>query len=295
MPRLSSASNRLKYAAVAWLCCRGLAAAEPPDLAPLLPPSGGGGVADALRSGDVKRAAVFAAALPSEDARRLWRGTLAIVGNDAVTAIRTLRPLGDSKALGVAYYLARQYVLFREQMHAAIRREPSDFGPYYLLGRHYDSELDDCAEAVRWFRLALERNPAYGRAHAHLGYCLERQGDAAGAERAYQSSIGLALSQAGMARLQQKAGRAAEALTWAQKAEGDPAADRLAARLYESLGRPAEAIAALERLRRAVPHDASVLYQLHRLHRAAKDDARAKAALAEYERVRAIYGAQPER
>lgn len=252
-------------------------------------------MAEALQSGDVARAASLAAALPADDARRLWRGTLAIVGNDAVTAIRTLRPLGDSKALGVAYYLARQYILFREQMQAAIKRDPADFGPYYFLGRHYDAELNDCGEAVRWFRLALERNPAYTRAHAYLGYCLERQGDAADAERAYQASIGLALSQVGMARLHHAAGRTDEALTWTQKAAGDPSADRLAARLYESSRRPADAIAALERVRRAEPHDASVLYQLHRLHRAAKDEPRAKAALAEYERLRAIYGAQPER
>ena len=65
-------------------------------------------MAEALQSGDLARAAALAAALPADDARRLWHGTLAIVGNDAVTAIRTLRPLGDSKALGVAYYLARQ-------------------------------------------------------------------------------------------------------------------------------------------------------------------------------------------
>lgn len=260
-------------------------------------------IAAAIRANQLGRAASLAKALPSEAERRLWRGTFAILNNDPVTAIRTLRRTSGNnsgsgeghhpKALGVAYYLARQYLLFRGQMDEAIQRDPADFGPYYFLGRHYDADADDCTEAVRWFRLALERNPGYARAHAHLGSCLERQGQAAEAEREYRAALALPIAQLGMARLKQAAGQTREALVWAAKAAaadpGDPAGHRLAARLHEQLGQAQQAIAALERAARAAPNEASTFYQLHRLYRAAGDESKAKAALVEYERLRAVY------
>ena len=153
------------------------ALAQATDLAPLLPPptSSTEAVRKAVLSGEISRAAALADPLPPPD-RQLWRGILAILRNDPTTAIRTLRGGDHPKALGVAYYLARQYLLFREQMSQAMRRDPHDFGPYYYLGRHYDSDLDNAEEASRWFRLAVERNPSYMRAHAYLGSCLERLG-----------------------------------------------------------------------------------------------------------------------
>ncbi len=231
--------------------------------------------------------------------RKLWQGMLAILSNDPVTAIRTLRSgADDPKALGVAYYLARQYLLFREQMQEAIRRKPGDFGPYYFLGRHYDADLDDCQQAAAWFRRALERSPSYARARAYLGSCLERLGEPAEAERAYRTALPLPLAQLGLARLELAAGRTREALVWARKAmDGDPGDAggwRLLSRILESEGQLASAIEALRKAGRAAPQDASLRYRLHRLYRTSGDAAKAKETLAEYERLRAIYGAQPE-
>lgn len=275
--------------------------AETPDLLPLLPSSSPSNqvIIDALKAGEARRAAESANGLKDPAERRLWQGMLAILGNDPVTAIRTLRSgADDPKALGVAYYLARQYFLFREQMQEAIRREPRDFGPYYFLGRHYDADLGDCQQAAVWFRRALERSPSYARARAHLGYCLERLGQSAEAEQAYRSALPLPMAQLGMARLELAGGRTREALLWAEKAvngePGDAVGLRLLARILESAGRIAGSVEALERAARAAPHDASLRYQLHRLYRSSGDGAKAKAALSEYERLRAIYGAQPE-
>lgn len=259
----------------------------------------------AVQAGEVAKAAALAAGLTSPGERQLWRATLAILSNDPVTAIRTLRagpgnPAKQQhpKTLGVAYYLARQYLLFRGLMEEAIRQNPGDFGPYYFLGRHYDSDLDNCAEAVRWFRQALDRSPGYARTHAHLGSCLERLGKAKEAEQSYRTAIDLPLSQLGMARLEHAAGNDKAALDWAGKAlaadPGDVAGQRFAARLYELAGRPAAALAALEQAIKAAPNDASLHYSLHRLYRARGDETKAKAQLREFERVRAIYGAQPQ-
>lgn len=243
--------------------------AQSPDLTPLLPP--GAPISPGIR---------------------------AILRNDPTAAIRILRHSGEPKALGVAYYQARQYLLFRDQMAAAIARDPTDFGPYYYLGRHYDTDLDNCEEAAGWLRKAIDRNPSYPRARAYLGSCLERLGQTQEAETQYRASISLPLSQLGMARLKFAAGETGAALSWAEKAiSADPrdaSAQRFAARLYETLGRPGDAILALEAAARAAPYDASIHYVLARLLRSTSDPAKAAAALREFERLRDIYGSQPQ-
>src|SRR6266851_8231693 len=183
------------------------------DLTPLLPAPtpAAEAVRKAIMAGELAGAAHLAESLEPET-RQLWRGILAIVRNDSTTAIRALRHAGQPKALGVAYYLARQHLLFRDQMKEAIRKDPSDFGPYYYLGRHYDSDLDDAEQAARWFREALNRNPNYARARSHLGNCLERLGRTEEAEVAYRESASLPLSQLGLARLMLAAGDSASAL-----------------------------------------------------------------------------------
>ena len=161
--------------------CHTIAFAQPTDLSPLLPAADTSthAIRQAIQSGQISRAASLIATLDPLT-RNLWQGILAITQNDAHRAIRSLRKADDPKALGVAYYLAGQHILFREQMAEAIRRDPADFGPYYYLGRHYDSDVDNADEAVRWFRLALERNEGYAAARSYLGNCLERLGRIAG-------------------------------------------------------------------------------------------------------------------
>jgi len=247
-------------------------------------------------AGDVARAAQLVESLDPAS-RELWKAILAIVRNDSTTAIRTLRHAGQPKALAVAYYLARQYLLFRDQMAEAIRRDPDDFAPYYYLGRYYDSDLDDAEQAARWFREALSRNPDYERARSHLGNCLERQGRMEEAEAAYRASASVPLSQLGLARLMLAGGDNASALSFVERAAaGDPrdsAAPKLAARIYTALGRPRDAVRALERAAALAPREASTHYQLYRAWQSLGDTAKAGMALREFERLRDVYGVQP--
>jgi len=276
--------------------CHTGAAAQTQDLSPLLPAETGGNTAirQAVISGDLARADSLAAGLPE---RELWRGILAIVHDDTTAAIRILRKSNAPKALGVAYYMVRQHVLFRGQMAEAIRVDPSDFGPYYYLGRHYDTDAADPEAAARWFRLALERNPGHSRSRAYLGGCLERLGQTEAAAAAFAATPQLAQSQLGLARLRLAGGDAAGALPFAEKAmrldAKNAAAAKLAARLYAGLQRPRDAVRVLEKAAALAPADATVHYQLFRLYQSEGQPQKAAAARSEFQRLQAIYGIQP--
>ena len=275
--------------------CHTVASAQPADLSPLWPPAekSTDAIRRALQSGQAVQAAELLTRLDAPS-RTLWQGILAITQSDANGAIRCLRKADYPKALGVAYYLAGQHILFREQMAEAIRRDPTDFGPYYYLGRHYDSDVDNAEEAARWLRLALERNEGFATARSHLGNCLERLGRTSEAEAAYNASPGVAQSQVGLARLRLAAGDARLALTFIRKAievdSRDVSALKLAARIYGTLDRPHEAVGALESAAVLAPRDASIRYQMARAYQSVGDTARSSAALREFERLRAIYG-----
>ena len=137
--------------------CHTAAFTQRVDLSPLWPVADASTVEirQAIESGQIARATVILSTLDAP-ARNLWQGILLITQNDANRAIRVLRKGDYPKQLGVAYYLAGQHILFRTQMLEAIRRNPEDFGPYYYLGRHYDADVDNAEEAVRWLRLALQ-------------------------------------------------------------------------------------------------------------------------------------------
>jgi tetratricopeptide (TPR) repeat protein len=268
------------------------------DVTPLLPAStpATDQIREAVMAGDVTGAARLAESLDPEDGK-LWRAILAIVRNDPTTAIRALRHAGQPKALGVAYYLARQYLLFRDQMAEAIGKDPSDFGPYYYLGRHYDSDLDDVEQAAGWFREALNRNPNYPRARSYLGACFERLGRTEEAEVAYRASASLPSSQLGLARLMLAAGHSAAALPFVEEAlavaPADSAGLKLAARVYTNLKRPRDAAQALERAAALDPRDASTQYQLYRIWQSLGNATKEAAAFREFERLRSVYGLQP--
>ncbi|MGH9631367.1 MAG: hypothetical protein ACRD7E_23945, partial [Bryobacteraceae bacterium] len=69
----------------------------------------------AIQSGQVSRVAALLEPLDPVN-RNLWQGILSITQNDANGAIRSLRRADNPKALGVAYYLDGQHILFRAQM-----------------------------------------------------------------------------------------------------------------------------------------------------------------------------------
>ena len=275
--------------------CHTAALAQPSDFRPLLPAADTATLAirQAIQSGQISRASALLASLDSAN-RNLWKGILAITQNDAHGAIRSLRKADNPKALGVAYYLAGQHILFREQMTEAIRRDPADFGPYYYLGRHYDSDVDNAEEAVRWLRLSLERKEDYAPARSYLGSCLERLGRIAEAEAAYNASPLVAQSQLGLARLRLAAGDASSALAFMEKAivldSRDVRALKLAARIYGALDRPQDVLRVLESAAAVAPRDASVRYQLARAYKTAGDQTQSTAAMREFHRLRAIYG-----
>ena len=276
-----------------------IASAQAPDLIPLLPPPTPAtqAIRQALLAGDSDRVTA-SAKLIDPSARPVWLGILAIMHNEPNKAIRILRPTGEAKALGVAYYAAGQYLLFRGQMAEAIRRNPNDFGPYYYLGRHYDTDLDNPEEAVRWLQKALERNPAYLQARSFLGSSLERLGRTAEAEKAYHSSETLPRSQIGLARLRLLAGDSASALDLTEKAlltnPGDLTGQKLAARIYAERDRPRDALRALELAANLAPREASIQYRIYRLCQSLGEPANAADALRQFERLRAIYGLQPQ-
>ena len=276
-----------------------VAFAQVPELIPLLPAPTPAtqAIREALLSGEPDRATGAAESL-DPSVRPLWLGILAIMRHDPNKAIRILRHTGEAKALGVAYYVAGQYLLFRVQMAEAIRHNPDDFGPYYYLGRHYDTELDNPEEAARWLRKALERNPGYVQAQSFLGSCLERLGRTGEAEEAYQSSATLPRSQIGLARLRLAAGDSASALAMTEKALStnprELAGQKLAARIYAERDRPRDSLRALENAAKLAPREASIQYQIYRTCRSLGESAKAADALREFEHLRAIYGLQPQ-
>src|SRR5262249_36329841 len=155
-------------------------------------------------------------------------------------------------------------------MAEAIRRDPGDFGPYYYLGRHYESDVDNAGDAVRWLKQALDRNPGYALTRSHLGNCLEKLGNNTEAEAAYRNSLSVPLSYVGLARLGLAQDDPQTALTLVQKALSLDARDvtalKLAARVYGMLDRPYDAARSLESAATLAPQDVSIHYQLARIY-----------------------------
>jgi len=272
--------------------------AQQRDLIPLLPAEirDERPIRDALLSGNVTRTRLLVESL-DPPRRTLWKGILAITQNEPTSAIRVLRAVDHPKILGVAYYLAHQYLLFRDQMKRAIEQDPADFGSYYYLGRHYDSDVDDLEEAMRLYRLALEKNPQFSAIRAYLGNCLERRGRLQEAEAEYLASSNVALSMIGLARLRLSTDNLAAAREFIDRAIAldarDPSALKLQSRIYVRAGQLHNAAQALERAITLDSRDASLRYQLGYTYRLLGESTRAAAAFHEYERLQKIYGSQP--
>jgi tetratricopeptide (TPR) repeat protein len=272
--------------------------AQQRDLIPLLPAEirDERPIRDALLSGNVTRTRLLVESL-DPPRRTLWKGILAITQKEPTSAIRVLRAVDHPKILGVAYYLAHQYLLFRDQMKRAIEQDPADFGSYYYLGRHYDSDVDDLEEAMRLYRLALEKNPQFSAIRAYLGNCLERRGRLQEAEAEYLASSNVALSMIGLARLRLSTDNLAAAREFIDRAIAldarDPSALKLQSRIYVRAGQLHNAAQALERAITLDSRDASLRYQLGYTYRLLGESTRAAAAFHEYERLQKIYGSQP--
>jgi tetratricopeptide (TPR) repeat protein len=220
--------------------------------------------------------------------------------HDAIRALRRAekRDPGPNvlKALAISYYGAHQYRLFLLKMREAQRKEPDDFAPYYYLGRYCDSELTDFPAAAAYFQQALARNPDHFRSHYYLGHCYEAEQKAGQAEAEYQKAIGAndGLAYQGLARLRLSANQPAEALPFAERAvklgPRAAAAHKLLARTCSELGRNADAAREWKISAELDPTDASVRFRLYRIYVALGQAENARAALAEYKTIAALYG-----
>ncbi len=183
-------------------------------------------------------------------------------------------------ALGVAYYMARQYRLFERQMRDLITSNPDDAAPYYYLGRYQDADLRDFSAAAASFREVLQRSPQHAKAHYYLGHALEALGQAAEArrcfERARKADPNLALARDGLARLELAAGDAAAALVH------QPENPALRGRILVRLRRWKEAEASLRQAADADTTDASIWFLLHRTYQALGHQQAAREAVERY-------------
>ncbi|MFN7923872.1 MAG: tetratricopeptide repeat protein [Bryobacteraceae bacterium] len=224
---------------------------------------------------------------------------------DAVRVLRRAEAAGSTpallRALAVAYYGARQHVLFQQTMEDAIRREPANFAPHYYFGRHFGDDQNDWARAAESFERAAALNPEHAASHAYLGYAreLEKLAEPAAAEyrRAIELGTGgrcLALPRAGMARLQLADEHAAQALVFAEDAvrcdPKDANARKALARALAALGRTEGSIQAWHEALAIEPTDSATAYQLYRAYQSAGRESEAAHMLSEVKRLRKIYG-----
>ncbi|HLI34708.1 MAG TPA: hypothetical protein VKW70_06650 [Terriglobia bacterium] len=240
-----------------------------------------------------------------------WQGFLDLQRRDNYNAIRALRRAEALNAnepvlklLAVAYYAARQRRLFELTMKRALRQKPDDFAPYYYLGRYYVSvDAQDFAQAGLYFKEAIQRNPQYFRSYYYLGYCDEIARQLGKAEQNYRKAMALAqaenaksaLPYEGMARLRLLENEAAKALPYAlhaaRLAEDEAASHKTLAKVYGSLGRQMDAAQEWKRAAELDPTDASPYYHLFQIYSSLGSPAKAKSALANFNKLSAMYGA----
>jgi tetratricopeptide (TPR) repeat protein len=115
---------------------------------------------------------------------------------DTYDAIRNLRRTESSgyersvsKLLAFAYYVAGQQILFEERVKRLIAEQPEDFAPYYYLGRHVFSDVEDFERAAELFRQSVARNPKHAHSHAFLGAALSRLQKFEAAEQALDTAL----------------------------------------------------------------------------------------------------------
>ena len=98
---------------------------------------------------------------------------------EAIQRLRTaesqgLRESYLHQALGLAYYAANQFILFRQQMQLATALDPHDPRPHFHLGRHAESVAGNSAAALRHFERAVALDASDARSQAWVALSLER-------------------------------------------------------------------------------------------------------------------------
>ena len=237
-----------------------------------------------------------------------WRGLIEIDAGNQLDAIRYLRRAESIqanglvlKALGIAYYLARQYRLFQQKMTQASEKDPRDFAPLFFLGRYQD-EHSQFHKSQELFSKALELNPEHYPSHYYLGYAYEAQHETTLAERHHSAALDGAkragksfhLPYLGLARLRAAANEHAVALPYAQQAvaikPNDAEAHKILASVLVALDRTAEAIPEWEAATKLDRSDGQIQYQLSQAYRKLGDEKKADEALAQFKRIMSAYG-----
>lgn len=240
-----------------------------------------------------------------------WQGFVDFQERDFQDAVRSLRRAEARetssyalKLLGLSYYFLDQFRLFRKVMQQATQADPADFAPYYYLGRYYAStDAADFLKASPYFEEAIKRNPGHPESHFYLGYCEESERKLEEAERHYTRAIALAEEAGqkfappyqGMARLRLLESRPGEALPFAMKAvdvdPSDAIGHTVLARVYAELHRREEAASEWQRAAELDPNNPQPFYRLSRLYSELGQKEKADLALAKYNRLVSLYGA----
>jgi tetratricopeptide (TPR) repeat protein len=271
-------------------------------------------IRQAFRSRDLsfmrKKADELIAQEPTNFEGYFWRGFLELQRRDNPNAVRFLRKAQGVdcnsyvlKLLAVSYYFLDQFKLFTETMQEAMRKQPSDFAPYYYLGRYYASnDAPDFSRAAGYFQEALKRNPDHYASHYYLGYCRETEREFKEAEREYRQSMQLAeaagrkygLPCQGMARVRLLENKPADARQFAtqavQFAENDAASHVVLARVYAALGQAIKAVPEWERAAILDPTNPVPYYHLYRIYSAVGNRESANRAVTRYNKLMAVYG-----
>jgi tetratricopeptide (TPR) repeat protein len=248
---------------------------------------------------------------PHDGLPRYYAGVAAFQLGEKVRAIQALREaekLGlDTpflhKALGLAYYDANQFLLFREQLERTIRLDPADHQAHFHLGRYYESVRNDFPAAIVYFDRALDSRPGDPKTLYFKGYCLQVLGKAAAARRYFERAANavadsgdrFSLPHQGLAKILNETDPDG-ALKWARRAvelePGEAENHIVLAQVYRRLARTEAAATSLEEAVRLAPDNDAARFMLYQTYRELGNEPAARAELEVFKELRKAYGDQ---
>lgn len=248
---------------------------------------------------------------PHDGVPRYYAGVAAFQLGEKVRAIQALREaekLGlDTpflhKALGLAYYDANQFLLFRQQMERTIQLDPADHQAHFHLGRYYESVRNDFPAAILHFDRALASRPRDPKSLYFKGYCLQVLGKGAVARQYFERAANAAadsgdrfsLPHRGLAKILNETDPD-KALKWARRATelepGEAENHVVLAQIYRRQERMAAAATSLQEAVRLAPDDDAARFMLYQTYRELGKEQAAQAQLAVFKELRKAYGDQ---
>jgi tetratricopeptide (TPR) repeat protein len=247
---------------------------------------------------------------PNDPLPRYYRGVAGFQLGEKVRALQSLRAaekLGLNtpwlhEALGLAYYDANQFHLFRQQMDKVLQLNPAYSQAHFHLGRYHESVRNDFEAAIREFDEALAVTPNHARSLYFKGYGLQMLGKVAEARRCFEAAANataagdsFSLPFQAMARLLNESDPD-EALKWALKAVEIEPRDAenhvVLAQVYRRMARPNSALRALQESTTLAPDNDAARFMLSQVYRELGNEKAAQAELAVFKELRKVYGDQ---